>query len=406
MKTLIVGSSIAGPTLAWWLSRAGFEVTLIERAPALRTGGYAVDIRGPALQVLEWMGLREAVRPFETDTEKNSAVDGEGKRFAQMPRGFGVLDPGDVEIHRGDLAKLLCDSMGANVKTVFGESVRSLEQRAHSVFVEFTGATPAQEFDLVVGADGVHSQVRALAFGPEEQFAKELGSAMAIFSAPNHLGLRREQLLFSNIGRIASIKSAEKDSLLKMAVFFTVPSGALRGLSVEQQRRLVREAFADQGFAFPTLLDAMDVADDFYCDVTAQVHLDAFHTGRVALIGDAAACPSPLSGQGTSLAIVGAYVLAQQLVAHRDDVARALKETDAVVMPFARTNQKIALDLARGFAPKTKLGAWFRNFGMRSMSWMPWSGWMMEQMMKPIRAASRDIVLPQQVIGERAITAE
>jgi 2-polyprenyl-6-methoxyphenol hydroxylase-like FAD-dependent oxidoreductase len=400
MKTLIVGSSIAGPALAWWLSRAGFDVTLIERAPALRTGGYAVDIRGPALQVLEWMGLREAVRPFETDTEKNSAVDGAGKRFAEMPRGFGVLDPGDVEIHRGDLATLLCRSMGPSVKTIFDESVRALQQRERGVFVEFTGTTPAQEFELVVGADGVHSQVRALAFGPEEQFTKELGSAMAIFSAPNHLGLHREQLLFSTIGRIASIKSAERDTLLKLAVFFTVPPGTLRGRTVPQQRALVREAFADQGFAFPTLLDAMEVADDFYCDVTAQVHLDAFHAGRVALIGDAAACPSPLSGQGTSLALVGAYVLAQKLVEHRDDVPRALKETDALVLPFARKNQKIALELAAGFAPKTKLGAWFRNFGMRSLAYLPWSGWMMEQMMKPIRAASRDIVLP-----ERAITA-
>ena len=395
-SVLISGASIAGPALAYWLRRRGFHVTVVERAATLRAGGYAVDVRGPAIDVLARMGLREAVRPLETDTLSNSVVGADGRRFGRTERGFGVIDPGDIEIFRGDLARLLVDaSRGGDGPAViyrFGDSIASMREAYGRVSVVFESGERA-DYDAVIGADGVHSRTRALAFGEEAAFVRPMGSAMAIFTAPNHLALDREQLLFNGLGRIASVKSGDHNRELKLVLFFTTPAETFPLRDVDAQRRLVAEAYEGAGWEFPRFLEAMRSADDFYCDLTCQVHMESYASGRVVLLGDAAYCPSPLSGQGTSLALVGACVLASEMTPG-GDLAAAFGRYDASMRAFVQRNQAIALKLASGFAPRTPFQVWSRNAAMRMLPYLPAVSWVMKLAMRDIRAASQAIALP------------
>ena len=393
MNVLISGASIAGPALAYWLQRYGFQVTVVERAPALRPGGYAVDIRGAALDVVARMGLRDVLRPLETDTLSNSVVDARGRTFGRLARGFGVIDEGDVEIHRGDLASVLHDATRASVRYRFGDAIASLATSDAGTSVTFESGARG-EFDVVIGADGVHSRTRALAFGEESEFLHDMGNRMAIFTVANHLGLRREQLLFSGLGRVASVKSANDSRDLAVCVFFTAPPGPFDPGDIDAQRRDVHSAFEGAGWAFPRLMGAMWTADDFYSDVTCQIHMERYFAGRVALVGDAAYCPSPLSGQGTSLALVGSYVLATALLEDPLDVERAFERYDARMRPFASANQAVARKIARGFAPSTPLQVWSRNAAMRMLPYMPAKSAIMKLALRGVREASLAIALP------------
>ena len=394
MRVLISGASVAGPGLAFFLKNSNCEVTIVERAKALRDGGYAVDIRGAALEVIRRMGLREALRPLEVDTQSNSIIDAQGRRFARMPRGFGVIDDGDIEIMRGDLVRVLYDATRPYTRYRFGDSIAAIDERTAAIEVTFESGA-REEYDIVVGADGVHSRTRQLAFREgATPFLHEMGSAMAIWSAPNHLGLQREQLLWSGVRRIASIKSANSDRELKICVFFQLNPGTFDHRDVDAQRQLVAAAFAGEGWEFPRLVAAMHGAEDFYSDVTCQVKLDRFSAGRVALIGDAAYCPSPLSGQGTSLALVGAYVLGRALIELPGDPRAAFARFDAALRPFVVRNQAIALKLSEAFAPRSPFQLWARNLAMRMLPYMPGSSMMMKLAMRDISRAARDIALP------------
>ncbi|HTJ84475.1 MAG TPA: FAD-dependent monooxygenase [Polyangiaceae bacterium] len=390
MNVLISGASIAGPALALVLADRGFDVTVVERAPTLREGGYAVDVRGAALEVVERLGLRDSLRPLETDTESTAVVDRRGRRFGRTPRGFGIIDAGDIEILRGDLARVLYDRTRRTARYRFDDSIAELRQTEAAVEVRFASGSRAS-YDVVVGADGVHSKTRELAFGPESAFVRPLGSCMAIFTAPNHLGLDREQLLWNGAGRIASIKPGKGNHDLKVCVFFAADASSFQPRDTRAQRELVERAFASEGWELPRFVDAMWRADDFYCDVTCQVVMDRHVDGRVALVGDAGYCPSPLTGQGTSLALVGAFVLGTAL-ARTGDPRAALAEYDASVRAFVTKNQAAARNVAKGFLPVTPFDVWMRALGMRLLPYLP-AKWIMGMAMRDIRDASRAIAL-------------
>jgi 2-polyprenyl-6-methoxyphenol hydroxylase-like FAD-dependent oxidoreductase len=393
MKILISGASIAGPSAAFWLSRHGHDVTVVERAKSLRRGGYAIDVRGVALEVIERMGLRERLRPFETDTESNSIVDAEGRRFGRMKRGFGVIDPNDLELLRGDLGGVLFETTRDHVDYRFGETIAA--QHDHGDHVEVAFASGRHDrYDLVIGADGVHSQVRALAFGPESEVVQDLGSAMAIATVPNTLGLVREQLSYNDVKRIATVKSAANDRELKVCLFYPMTREAFDPHDEARQKRQVCEAFEGSGWVLPELVPAMVEAEDFYADLTCQIRIDRYHTGRIALIGDAGYCPSPLSGQGSSLALVGGYVLAHALEDARGDVARALPAYDAAIRGFVVQNQDLAKKLAGGFAPSTPFELRVRNAVMRVLPYLPGTGWIISKAMSGVRDAANAMTLP------------
>ena len=394
MKTILIsGASIAGTTLAYWLHRYGFDVTVVERAPAPREGGYAVDVRGPALRVLQRMGLEAQARARNTDTEATVFLDERGKRGATMSGGFGVIDPRDIEIMRGDLVRVLYDATRNDVRYQFSDSIRTLEQDASGVHVTFQEG-PARTFDLVVGADGMHSNVRRLCFGDEAPFIHHLGSYMAIFTVPNYLKLDRLQYMFSAPGRVVSVKSNNGNAELKVTAFFSSPKLDYDYRDIPAQRALTAAAFADTGWELPRLMREMLDAPDFYFDSTSQVRMPRWSVGRVTLVGDAAVCPSPLAGQGSSMALVGAYVLAGELAARRGDALAALDSYEKRTRAFMQQNQQVSEELADGFAPNTSFGIWVRNRSLALMRFIPGSERIMLFFMRNLIRAVNGIELP------------
>jgi len=286
---LISGASVAGPALAWWLSRRGFHPTVVERAPHLRGGGYAVDFRGAThLTVLTKMGILDAIKASQTDLSSTTIVNEKGRPVAPMPV---HVFAGDVEILRGDLGRILYEATRDTTGYIFGDSITSLDEAADGVQVCFEHSRP-RTFSLVIGADGLHSNVRRLAFGEDDRFVEDLGLCVSIFSMPDSAGLDHAGLVCSVPGRTAGVFSAGDNQAIAQ-LYFAAPSLSYDYRDTAQHKQIVAEAFAGMGWRVPELMAAMHQAPDFYFDTVSQVHLDRWSAGRVALIGDAACAAGP-----------------------------------------------------------------------------------------------------------------
>lgn len=310
-KVLVSGGGVAGSTVAYWLKRHGYEPTVVERAPGLRQGGQAVDFRGPALTVLERMDLLERVRAHDTGIGDCTIVDDDGVPYAVMP---AVLYAGELEVLIDELIAILFETAaGAGVEYRFGDSITSLTPDDHGVTATFERA-PAQKFDFVVGADGVHSRVRGLAFGPEEQFSRYLGCSYAYYGVDNYLNLDHEGIGVGDGGTVAlSVFSIKHNKEARVGVLFKSDQDVSRDPA--RHARAVRDAAGHLGWEAPALLAKLESAGDLYFDAMTQIHMDTWSQGRVVLVGDAAHGAAPTSGRGTSQALVGAYVLAGELAA-------------------------------------------------------------------------------------------
>jgi len=392
-KILISGASIAGPTIAYWLCRRGFEVTIVERAPAIRRGGYAIDVRGPALAVAERMGILLRMRQESTDTLSNAFIDERGRPVVTFDRGFGVIHPEDVEIMRGDLAQLLYERTRDQARYRFDDSITAIAEvgdgDGDGVRVSFARGA-VERFELVIGADGLHSNVRALTFGPEESFVRPLGSAIAIFTAQNRAQLDRAQLMMMAPGRVVSIKSDRGNAEVKVTLMFSSPR--IDRHDVEAQKAATLAAFSSLGGPVPALLEELRTAPDFYFDMVGQARLPRWHEGRVVLVGDAAYGPSPMTGQGTSLALTGAYILAQA-IADNTDPTIAFRQYEHTMRDWVLQNQDVAAEVAKGFAPTSAFAAWFRNLNMRMLPYVPWRNFIFRLMMRDIARASTALTL-------------
>jgi 2-polyprenyl-6-methoxyphenol hydroxylase-like FAD-dependent oxidoreductase len=373
MDVLISGASVAGPALAHWLNRTGHRVTVVERAPAPRDGGYAVDFRGAAhLAVLERMGILPDIRQNATKMGAMRYVDATGRTLATMP---ADVFSGDVEILRGDLSRILYDRTKDAVEYIFGDSITALAQDGDGVHVTFAGGA-ARRFDLVVGADGLHSNVRALVFGAESRFRRDLGLHSAVFTTANHLGLDHTGLLHSTPGRTAGIYSARDNTEAKAVFFFAsnlLPDGGYDPHDTAAQKKLLAEVFAGSGWEVPRLLREMWPAPDFYFDANSQIRLDRWSTGRVVLLGDAAWAAGP-GGNGTGTAMVGAYILAGELHAAGGDHRVAFARYEQQLRDYVAGNQKQASGGAGFLAPGTRRRIWLRNQMFRTLPYMPWKG--------------------------------
>ncbi|OLR92759.1 FAD-dependent oxidoreductase [Actinokineospora bangkokensis] len=352
-RVLVTGASIAGPALAHWLRRRGAEVTVVERAPGLRPGGQAVDARGVAKEAIKRMGLDEAVRAACTDTAGAHSVDADGRVLetyrADDDGGDGFI--ADIEILRGDLSRVLYDDTRDGVEYVFGDRVVEVAQDADGVDVGFAGGG-RRRFDLVVGADGLHSALRGMVFGPHERFVRHLGHVLAFYSVPNEFGLDRWLLEHQDqaSGRSALLRPIQ-DATRAMAMFsFTSDDFDVDHRDVDGQKALLRERVAGLGWLTEDILAHLDDTPDFYLDQVAQVVMDRWSTGRVGLIGDAAFSSSPLSGQGTGLALVGAYLLAGELAGAGWDPEVGFARYEALMRPFVEANQEIGRLNARSRA--------------------------------------------------------
>jgi 2-polyprenyl-6-methoxyphenol hydroxylase-like FAD-dependent oxidoreductase len=343
-RVLVTGASIAGPAVAHWLHRRGAEVTVVERAPGLRPGGQAVDARGVTKEVIRRMGLDAAVRAARTETAGAYTVDVDGNVLetfrADDDGGDGYIS--EIEILRGDLSRVLHDDTRDGVEYVFGDRIAGLTQDTDGVDVTFMGGGQ-RRFDLVIGADGLHSALRAMVFGPHERFVRHLGRMMAFYTVPNEFGLDRWLIDYQEpaTGRSAGLRPLQ-DVTRAMAMFsFLAGDLDVDHRDVAAQKRLLREQTAGLGWLAPRILAHLGNTPDFYLDQVAQVVMDRWSSGRVVLLGDAAFSSSPLSGQGTGLALVGAYLLAGELAAAGWDPAAGFAGYERRMRPFVEANQEI-----------------------------------------------------------------
>jgi 2-polyprenyl-6-methoxyphenol hydroxylase-like FAD-dependent oxidoreductase len=360
---LISGASIAGPALAFWLHRHGYQPVVVERAASVRGGGYPIDVRATAVEVVERMGLLPALRDAHIDTRHSTFVDARGRVIARItPDEFtGSPEGRDVELPRGDLAHLLYEATRDDVEYLFDDSITALDQDADGVHVTFRNAPP-RTVDLVVGADGLHSTVRGFAFGPETGFRHDLGFAFAGFSMDDRWGLDRELVAHNTPGRMAGAYAVRGQTGLVGMLAFTTPAGfTVDPRDVAGQRDIAAAAFDGGGWEVPRLVAAMRSADDFYFDTVSQIRMPQWSTGRVALVGDAAYAPAFLSGQGTSLALIGAYVLAGELAAADGDPAVAFPAYERTLRPTVESNQRLATSGGAALIPRTRAGLWLRN---------------------------------------------
>ncbi|MFE7045864.1 FAD-dependent monooxygenase [Streptomyces atratus] len=321
-KVLISGAGIAGPALAFWLNRYGFAVTVVEKARTPRDGGYPIDVRGTAFEVVRRMGILPRLRDAHIDLRRLTFLEGDGSQVASVDPHIitGGVAGRDLEVRRGDLTDALHTAVRDDVEFLFNDSIDTLDQSGHGVDVTFRGGS-RRTFDMVFGADGLHSRTRELLFGPEAQFHRYLGYCFAGFTMRNTFGLFRETTLWNAPGRAAALYAVGDNDEVHAFLNFAHPEPPFDAFRhPEAQRDLVAAVFADAGWEVPGMVAAMRDADDLFFDVVSQIRMPRWSSGRVALVGDAAYAPSFLTGQGSSLALVGAYMLAGSL-ADRDHAA-------------------------------------------------------------------------------------
>lgn len=358
MDVLISGASVAGPAVAYWLGRHGFRPTVVEIAPALREGGYAVDFRSPThLAVLERMGVLDELRARQTGGSSWHFVDETGRERLYLPPEFAG---GEVELLRADLSRVLYERSRDKAEYVFGDTVVDMTETADGVEVAFERG-PSRRFDLVIGADGMHSAVRRLAFGPEERFVSHLGYYVAGWDFPNRFGLGAETVLFNAPGRLAGATGNRRDPA-RASTLFVFASERLDydRHDLDEQKELLRAAFADLGWQVPRLLDTLRDASDLYFDAVSRVDVASWSAGRVALVGDAA-CGATFGGMGTGAAIVAAYVLVGELVAAGGDHRIAFPRYEGRLRAFAQRCQQGGARAGKFLAPRTRLGLELRN---------------------------------------------
>ena len=318
---LVSGASVAGAAAAFWLGRHGFSVTVVERHRGPRPGGQAIDVRGPALTVLERMGLLGAAQQRNTQIRGSSVVDADGNELSRdtesTPTG-GLIDNPNIELLRDDLVELLYGASQWTAEYLFDDTITALDDDGAAVNVTFERAAP-RSFDLVIGADGLHSNVRRLVFGPEENFIERLGTHAAIFTVPNFLELDHWQTWHYGDSTMAGVYSARNNAEARAMLGFMESGLRIDYRDIEAQFAELERRMAGDGWVRPQLLEYMRTAPDFYFDEMSQIKMDSWARGRVALVGDAGYCCSPLSGQGTSVALLGAYVLAGELKAASQD---------------------------------------------------------------------------------------
>ncbi len=368
LRVLISGASVAGPALAYWLVRAGCRVTVVERAPSLRTAGQGLDVRDTARDIIKRMGIFDRIRDKSSHEEGLEVVDSNNRcfsRFAADKSGKGDSITSDVEILRGELAGILFDVTKDDVSYIFGDMVESLEETNEEVGVNFANGTPTMPFDLVVAADGLGSKIRGLAFGNGDSHIRSLDSYASYFSIPHGdtdtmwsrvhwiKGGRCMLVRPDNVGRTRAFlcltayeKSDERLPRFEKATKEGIPA----------QKLLVQELFQDADWEISRILKGMHESDDFYMQHIAQVRMNRWSSGRVALAGDAGYAPSPFTGMGTSLAFIGAYVLAGEISRQPNNIPAALESYERVLRPYVESIQKLPPGIPWMVNPQSTLG--------------------------------------------------
>jgi 2-polyprenyl-6-methoxyphenol hydroxylase-like FAD-dependent oxidoreductase len=360
---LISGAGIAGLTLAYWLKKFGFHPTVVEISPKLREGGYAIDFWGAGYDVAERMGIIPDLEKADLNISELAYVDENNQRKGGLnyPKIKKLMNGRAFTFLRSDLSKVIYNHLDTDTEIIFGDSIQKMEQQTGKVMVTFRhGET--RRFDLVAGADGLHSAVRNLAFGEEAQFEKYYGYYTASFTIEGNLNHDRAFLMYNVPGKQAALYSMGENKTATFFIFTSPDRLSYGHHAVDKQKRILRDEFENAGWKCPELLSKMDAAEDFYFDTVSQIKMKKWSEGRVTLVGDACDCPSLLSGQGSTLAMIGAYILAGELKNANGDYQSAFERYESIFKPFVADKQKTAQNFARSFVPKSRFGIWVRNF--------------------------------------------
>lgn len=373
MRIIVNGVGVAGPTLAYWLRKAGHDVLLVEAAPHLRSGGYVIDFWGVGYDIAEKMGLLPRIQEQGYAVQEVRSVDRKGRTCGGFPVAVFRRLLGDrfTSLRRSDLAAIIYDALDGQVETIFGDSIAGIEETGTTVRVSFDRSSP-READLVVGADGLHSRVRRLAFGAEADFEVGLGYYVAAFEAQGYRP--RDELVYvshSAPGRQVSRFSMRDDKTLFLFVFSNHYAKVPYPTTDAERSAVLANVFSGMGWECPRILAAAQHASEIYFDRVSQVRMSRWSNGRIALVGDSAACVSLLAGEGTGLAMAEAYVLAGELRDAGGDQALAFTRYEARMMAFLRRKQAAAAKFASSFAPKTSTGIAFRDLVTKLMQ-LPW----------------------------------
>ncbi len=371
MRILISGASISGPVLAYWLTRYGFEVTVVERAPQLRkTGGHAVDLFRPAMEISEKMGVLPQIESLATGTN-TATIYREGTRRpvrVDITKAVSAVSDRHVEIMRDDLSEAFYDAGRDHVEYLFGDSITAISP---DVEVTFEHAAP-RRFDLVVGADGLHSNVRRLIFGEDAGHTQFLGGYLAVESVPKTLAHDGEMNSHIGAGRLAAIYTAQPlDDARVVFLFRTEKELEYHYRDVLRQQELLRAAFAGMHPQVDGWLGELDRTPAFYFDSITQLQLDTWSRGRVTLVGDAGYCPGPAVGGSTSIAVLGAYVLAGELAQANGDYAQAFAAYEREMADPVRRSRAFARTVAKSIVPSSAAGVWALTRGAQLISMLP-----------------------------------
>jgi len=368
-RVLIAGLGIAGTTLAWWLDRGGWEVTVVERAPAARSGGYMIDFWGAGYDVAVRMGIEAQLRAVAYSIDRLKLVRDDGAPLACI-RADAVREFTEgraISLMRGDLAEALLRHLPDTVEIRFDDHTVHLCERLDTVEVGFASGV-SRVFDLVVGADGVHSQIRAALFPESAERALDFWTAAVSVDNYPHRD-PGAYVSYTQVGRQVARYALRSGRTAFLFVFRAPRDGTAPPGAVADQLACLRHQFGGGGWECAEILSAVEHGRDLYFDRVAQAAPPAWSRDRIALVGDAAYCPSLLAGEGASLAMVGAYVLAGELNGG-EDVASAFARYERRLRPAIEKTQRGALALGSWFAPKTALGLLARN-GLSRLAALP-----------------------------------
>ncbi|HEX5756384.1 MAG TPA: FAD-binding domain [Arenimonas sp.] len=364
MKVAINGAGIAGTALAYWLSKCGHEVLLIERAPELRTGGFAINLWGIGFDALERMGLLPGLLELQHHSDELRMVDRSGRTRGGYPSSVLLkLAKGRMAtLARSDIAAAIYGALDDRVETLFGDSIGAIDDDGTRVRVHFEHAPP-REVDLVIGADGLHSRIRQIAFGPDDRFEHALGCHVASFEVAGYRPRNgNAYVAHTAAGRYVARFPLRDDRMLFFVLLRDEHLGGPAPTCQLERKAALTHALAGIGWESATILSALERVDDIYFDSISQIRMDAWAKGGVALIGDAAACPSLIAGEGAGFALAEAYVLAGELHRHGGDTGAALAQYQSRLQAVVARKQKQAEGLVASFVPRTELGVRVRDY--------------------------------------------
>ena len=369
-RVLISGAGVAGPTLAYWLDAAGYETTIVERAPALRTGGYVIDFSGLGYDIAERMGLADGLEAVGYHIRELRIVGDLGEKVASFGvEGLRSLAGGRfITIPRSGLSRLLFEKADGRTEVLFGDQVAALHDEGDNVRVEFECAAP-RSFDLVIGADGLHSNVRRLVFGPEDKFETDLGYSIAAFETQGYRTRDEDvYVLYNQPGIMLGRVTLRDDRTLFLFIFANEEEAASKAQDTRAEKALLRERYGGAAWECAEILARLDDATDLYFERVSQIRMETWSKGRVALVGDAAFCVSLAAGQGSALAMTAAYALAGELLKAEGGYDVAFRAYEALLRGYIASKQKGAERFSGAFAPRTRWGLTVRNLIVNALA--------------------------------------